>query len=385
MDKKVLAIGVVAILLVAGAAIFFMLPKEQKAEYDPAKGWYSWDPYVGDYGTSEMTSSPNLLKATEKLYTTVYTDLPDYSKYTKVPDDFLKFDSRVSETSDSITVTSFIRKETKGTDYEEVQVTIPKGKNYHLVTVASTAALIKQMLETSLSPAEAEAKTWEYIYGLDKSAFPGASSDINKNYGMTIPEGVKSVSSTYNPVSKLDEYTGYVADACATEDDVFVLLCSGNFGASYADMQPFLDMLNAANPGKAYLVALYSTDLSDVFASIEIIGSIFDKKSAADDLIDDIRLHFYAMHQESSKLNKNYKVYVESTSGQGAGTGSIINDVVTSVLSLKNICKHEQWVKISDEIVIDEQPKVIIFQSSDKRTMDERMRVGYIPGQTETA
>lgn len=385
MDKKaILAICVVAILLIAGVGCYLVVQSDDdddKVEYDPSKGWYSWDPIVVKYPTGRMSFSPQLLNEVEKMYQTIYGDLPDYSKYSKsdVPADFLSFKTAIqSEDANSITVTSSIRVASGSSEYKHDAVTIPKGNN-HLLTVGSNAALLKQMLETNMTSAEAEAKTWEIVYGLDKSAFPGGSADLT-SYGMTIPDSVVQVATTYYLVDQMDAYSKYIEDCTKTSNDNLIMMFSGALKNSYDELKPFFDMCDQASPGKAFLVGTFCTNLSDVFAGIEMFGAMFDLKDVANDYINDLRFKFWAMHEESTNKNLGYEAYIESTAGTAGGTGTIINDVITNVLSLKNISTHQQWTKISDEIVIEKQPKVLIFQSSDKRTDDERMRVGTVIG-----
>ena len=381
MDKKaIMAIAVVSILVVAGAAVYFIGmgggEENKKVEYDPAKGWYSWDPIVVKYPTGKMSLSPQLVDEVEKMYIAIYGELPDYSKYkaSDVPKNFLKYNSFISnETAQSLTIVSSIRTASGSSDYEHISVTIPKGTN-HLVTVGSNAAMLKMMLESQMSSTEAEAKVWEIIYGIDKSAYPGGTASLEQ-YGMTIPDTVVKVNSTYYMLDNIDAYTKYVEDCTKTADDNLICMFSGALKEGYADLKPFYDMLDAASPGHAYLVGTFCNNLSDVFASVEMLGAMFDLKDAAHNYLDSIRLKFYAMSQESAKKNLKYSAYIESTAGTAGGKGTIINDVMTNILSLKNIADHEQWKKISDEIVIEEQPKVLIFQSTDKRTDDERMRV----------
>lgn len=387
MNKtSVYAIVAAVIIVVAAVGAYAVLNNgdndsgKEKVQYDPSKGWYSWDPTVITYPTGKLSFSPQLIDTVESMYSSIYGELPDYSKYTAdmVPSDFLSYDSMVfNDTEDQVTVISQIRVASSSSDYKQLAVTLDKGTN-KLITVGSNAALLKMMFAESMSDAEAQAKVWDIIYGLDKSAFPGGTVDLEKTYNMPVPSSVTQVSSTYYLVKNIDEYTKYVDDVTKNGDNL-VLMFSGALGNSYADLKPFYDMLSSANlnnEGNAYLIGTFSTDLSDVFSGIEMLGAMFDVKDVAQKYIDSLRLKFWAMHTESEKLGKNYTVYVESTAGTAAGKGTIINDVVTNILSLTNIFDHEQWQKMSDEIVVDKQPNVLIFQESDKRTEAERMRMG---------
>ncbi len=387
MDRKsVFAIVAAVIIVVAAVGAYAVInngnngTEKEKVQYDPSKGWYSWDPTVIKYPTGKLSFSPQLIDTVESMYKSVYGELPDYSKYTAdmVPSDFLSYDSMVfNDTEDQVTVISQIRVASGSSDYKQLAVTLDKGTN-KLITVGSNAALLKMMFAESMTDSEAQAKVWDIVYGLDSSAFPGGSVDLEKTYNMPVPSTVTKVSSTYYLVKNIDEYTGYVNDVTKTGDNL-VLMFSGALGNSYADLKPFYDMLSSANvnnTGNAYLVGTFSTDLSDVFSGIEILGAMFDVKDVAHKYIDSLRLKFWAMHTESANSGKDYTVYIESAGGTAAGKGTIINDVVTNVLSLTNIFDHEQWQKMSDEVIVDKQPDVLIFQESDKRSDDEMMRKG---------
>ena len=381
----IIAVAVVAIVVVAGVGGVALMnankSSDNKVEYDTSKGWYSWDPTVVKYPTGSLSFSPKLIETVENMYKAVYGDLPDYSKYKMedVPEDFLTYESSVfNDTEDQVTIISKIRVSSSSSEYKNLAVTVDKTASNKLITVGSNAALLEMMFESTMTPEQAKAKVWDYVWGLDKSAYSGGTVDLPKNYGMEIPNTVTKVGTTYYLIKNLDEYTGYV-DTVTSSGSNLIMMFSGALANSYADMKPFYNMManaNATNPGNAYLVGTFSNNLSDVFAGIEMVGAMFNVKDIAHSYIDSLRLKFWAMHEESSKLGKNYEVYIESASGTGAGTGTIIDDVCTTALSLKNICDHQQWKQISNEVVVDKQPHVLFFQESDKRTDDERMRVG---------
>lgn len=381
----IIAVAVVVVLVAAGVGGVAIMNANNngnnKVEYDASKGWYSWDPTVVKYPTGSLSFSPKLITTVEDMYKAVYGELPDYSKYKMedVPADFLTYESSIfNDTEDQVTVISKIRVASGSSEYKNLAVTVDKTASNKLITVGSNAALLEMMFESTMTPEQAKAKVWEYVWGLDSSAYAGKSVDLPNKYGMEIPASVTQVITTYYLVKNLDEYTGYV-DAVTSSGDNLIMMFSGALANSYADLKPFYDMLanaNATNPGNAYLVGTFSNNLSDVFAGIEMVGAMFNVKDVAHKYIDSLRLKFWAMHQESSKLGKNYEVYIESTAGTGAGTGTIIDDVCTTALSLKNICDHQQWKQISNEVVVDKQPKILFFQESDKRTDNERMRVG---------
>ncbi len=127
---------------------------------------------------------------------------------------------------------------------------------------------------------------------------------------------------------------------------------------------------------------MFAPPVESVFGNVMTIGTLFGLAEEAQKYVDECRLKFYTMYKEAE--GKNYTAYMESAKASAAGTGTIINGVMTNILHLKNICDHEQWKEVGNEFVIDKRPKVIIFYENDTRTDDELMRVG-VETSTSTA
>lgn len=377
MDKtKTIAIAVVAVIVVVAAAAAVVLSNnngDDGYEYDTSKGWYSWDPITMETKTAYFSITPLLITAAEGMYEEIYDGTIDYSKYSMsdVPDSFLDYDSRVvSSDETTVTVQSTVRESTDASGSKVIETVVPKNPD-NLLTTSGYAAVLHALLEMKYGEAQAETMLWDYVYGLDKSSWTTASmSDL---YGLDIPEGVVSIVSTYSLITNLEAYVDYVSEA-TQNGETFLMLASGALGNSYSELGPFYEVLDSAS-SSADAVFFFSNNLEDVLAAFEVVGAIYGLEDEAQQYIDDFRLHMYAINQEAQAQDRGYKVYMESNSGTAAGNGTITSDVF-NMLCLENINKTDQWQTIAEEVIIDEQPDVIIFYDTNTKSWDERMRVG---------
>lgn len=375
MDRtKTISIAVVAVIVVVAAvAAVVYTNSDDGYKYDTSKGWYSWDPIAMETKTAYFSITPLLITAAEGMYEEIYDDTIDYSEYTlsDVPEDFLSHDSLVvTSDQDTVTIKSTIRESTDANGSKVIETVVAKNPD-NLLTTSGYAAVLHALLEMRYGSDKADSMLWDYVYALDKSSWTTASmSDL---YGLTIPGDVISVASTYDLIGNLESYVDYVSDA-TSNGETFLMLASGSLKSNASELGPFFDVLDSAD-SQASAVFFFSNDLSDVLAAFEVVGAIYGLEDEAQDYIDNFRLHMYAINQESKAQDRGYKVYLESNSGTAAGNGTITSDVF-EMLCLENINKTDQWQTVSEEVVIDEQPEVIIFYDTNTKSWDERMRVG---------
>lgn len=376
MDKtKTVAVAVVVVIVAvaAVAAVVYTNNNDEGNRYDTSKGWYSWDPIAMETKSAYFSITPLLITAAEGMYEEIYGSEIDYSKYSMsdVPDDFLSYDSLVvSSDADTVTVKSTIRESSDANGSRVIETVVAKNPD-HLLTTSGYAAVLHELFGMRYGAEAADTMLWDYVYALDKSSWTTASmSDL---YGLTIPEDVISVTSTYSLITNLESYVDYVTGATENGES-FLMLASGALGNDASELGPFFEVLDSAS-GPASAVFFFSNDLGDVLSAFEVVGAIYGLEDEAQQYIDNFRLHMYAINQESQAKDLGYKVYLESNSGTAAGSGTITSDVF-NMLCLENINKTDQWQTISDEVVIDEQPEVIIFYDTNTKSWDERMRVG---------
>lgn len=396
MDSKILAISAVAIILVAaivGAVVVVSDDDDDNNNasddnnktvkkdftYSKDKGWYSWNPTMFKVSSSKISLSPLMLDQVETMFTNIYGSAPDYTKYNytidQVPDDFLSYDSLViSSTDTTITVASNIRISSSYGTWATVPVTIEKQPD-HLISAGSIVAILYTLLQEKMSAADAEAQIWNWVYALDRSAFPGGSGDLSE-YGLTVPDSVTKLTSTYYLMRNIETYTDLVDKGTTQEGESVLIFLAGSLSDGYAGLSSFYSMLDAASPGDAQLIGYSTANLSNILATIDMVGQIYGLEDQAQSYLDNMRCKLYAMSQEAKDLDKGYTFYLESTSGSGAGVDTIVSHICTQILGMKNICTHSQWQKIGDEKVVEYAPDVIMFYESDKRDTNTQMRVG---------
>ncbi len=272
----------------------------------------------------------------------------------------------------TVTITSTIRETSTSSGKVSIDTVVDKCPD-NLLCTAGYAAILYTLLEMKYGSQTAETMLWDYVYALDSSAFPGKSADMSALYGLDIPEGVISVKSTYYLIANQELYTEYIEEGTANGES-FIMMASGALGNSYSELGPFYDLLKSAD-GPAAAVFYFSNNIGDVLAAFEAVGAIYDLADEAQEYIDNARLILYTMNQESKAQSKNYSVYLETNSGTSCGKGTITSDVL-DLLDLRNINTGDQWPTLSEEVIIDETPDVIIFYDTNTKSWDERMRVG---------
>lgn len=385
MEKKLIvisAIAVVAILVTTSAFVVLRNDGGEGYSYDTSKGWYSWDPIALETKSAYYSITPLLVEGTELLYKGIYGKDVDISGYnlSDIPSDFLSYDSLVvSKDATTVTIKSTIRDTTAPSGRAVVEVATPRCPD-NLLTTAGYAATLYNLLKLKTGDAaQAESQMWNYIFGLDKSAFPGASADMSKLYGLTIPSGVVKVVSTYDLVGNSENYIDYINDG-TSDGKTIVTMMAGSLKQNYSELGGFNDIMSSKG-GAAAALFFFSNNIGDVLAAVEVIGAVYDLEDQAKQFIDNLRLEFYAMNQEAIKQGVSKTVYLEANTGTSAGRGTITQGVF-EVLNLTNINTSNDWSSLSEETIIDSMPDVIIFYDTNKKTWDERMRVGVDAGAT---
>ena len=374
MDKKIIAVGAAVVIIIAAIGGYIMVNNDaDHYEYDPQKGWRSWDPVVGETKSAYFSITPLLLDGTEKLYNDIYGKTINFDEYklSDVPDDFLSYDSLiVSNGTDEVIIKSTIREKTDASGSKVIETTVAKNPD-KLLTTSGYAATLYTLLEMKYGADVAESMLWERIYGLDKSSWTTASMETL--YGLPIPSDIVKIETTYSLIDNKEKYADYIGEA-TKNNQTLVMMMAGALKNDYSDMGPFYDIVNATN-GAASPLFFFSNGVGDVLAAFEVIGAVYGLEKEAQEYIDEYRLTMYAIHEESKKANKNYTVYFESNSGTAAGTGTITSDVF-DILCLENINQEPQWKTISEETIIEKKPSVILFYDTNTKSWDERLRVG---------
>ena len=98
VDADLVGLAVTTSGIVAAGAAVLLMPKE-------SKGWYSWDPTVGEVDYTMISATPKIMDVLEDMYSIVYGELP--SRETEVPaSQLLEYESLVTDTATGIDVQS---------------------------------------------------------------------------------------------------------------------------------------------------------------------------------------------------------------------------------------------------------------------------------------
>lgn len=319
------------------------------------------------------------------MYKEIYGKEVNTKQYTssQVPADFLSYDSLiVSEdtVNNTVTIDSIIRntKDSNGNyTWHHENTTVPVNPDWMICT-GSYVALLYELIKIKNGGTADQSAVFNYVYGLDKSAMPNGSSDINEIYGLTVPNTVVSINSTYslNTQSNLAEYlTAY--DAAKAAGKRIVTMMSGSTGPTYDEMVAENGFLNVSSKYDEVTNLFFgATSVAEVFSSVEALGAVFGLKTEAQEFITELRTNFYNMYMQAKEVTPQKTVYWESRNASSACGQNTISSTVLDLLNLKNIVTGEGWVKgFGDEKVVLGEPSVIIFYTGDSRTMDQMMRV----------
>ena len=385
MNKKLIALGAIVMLFAAGTGVYLLfngdgdMKGKQYYEYDTTKGWYSWNPDAFNITSAYVSVTPYLVNVVEEMYENVYGGLPSYQGVSidDIPDDYLAYESLVSHNGDGdLLVTSTLREDSTSNVHVTRQIAFTENSTAMISSSAYVVTLYYLLCEkyrcTPFGPDDSLARNelWSIVIGGDSSVYPG----ITTNYGIETPDNHITLPSTYQLINNIEAYTNVVGNV--TSNGTNLVFFAGLTADSADAMSQFYNVFESN--GNAHAVFFFSNGISDVLAAIEVIGAVFGMEDQAHDVIDDMRLKFYALHESASqKTNQNgynYTVYMESVSGKAAGIGTITNDLF-ELLCWVNINTSDQWQMVSEEVIVEKQPEVIIFYTTDARSMDEKMRV----------
>ena len=398
MNAKIAAIIAIVVIVAAGAGGAVVLTQNHgnsnngnggsgdTPSTDTNKGgWYAWDPTVVITKTAYYGQSPMLYKGAAEMFKTIYGKDVNTSQYTssQVPADFLTYDSLIvaeDNVNNTVTIDSIIRdaKDSNGNyTWHHENTVVPVNPDWMICT-GSYVALLYELIKIHNSGTADQSAVFNYVYGLDKSALAGGSSDINEIYGLTVPNTVVSINSTYslNKQANLAQYL-QAYDAAHAQNKKIVTMMSGSTGDTYTDMIGENGFLKKSSEYSEVTNLFFgATSVAEVFSSIEALGAVFGLKDEAQTFIQETRTNFYNMYMQAKEVTPQKTVYWESRNNASACGQNNISSTILDLLNLKNIVTGEGWVKgFGDENVVLKEPSVIIFYTGDSRTMDQMMRV----------
>lgn len=356
MNSKIIAAGVIAALIIAGASVYFMSNNDDK-------GWYAWDPTVGEVDYTKITATPQIIDSIEEMYQTVYGELPSTSGVVVPEDEKLVYESLVTDTAGGIQVRS-VMSATSGNDQHtgSVYFTDEEIENMKIISYSSgvTDSYV-EMLGTD--------NVWNTVVAAGNSTWKNYADNDMENWSTSATGtlGSEYTISTENLLSYLNyanadtngEHYCVVVWGYITDYDK---ICNDLSDAGYSNV----DIL---------CIDYYSiTSFEYLLSVVDALGQIVGIEPEENVSIDDFQLRLYVMMNALESNTDEHTVYLERADRKSPGADTLAQ-LCFDVLKLENINTVSGTTMVSDEIVSVERPDVIFFTKGDTRTMDEKMRV----------
>ncbi|WP_232695934.1 ABC transporter substrate-binding protein [Brevibacillus daliensis] len=117
----------------------------------------------------------------------------------------------------------------------------------------------------------------------------------------------------------------------------------------------------------------------DVIANIELYGLITDRQEEAKKITDDLKKTREDIVTAVKNVEPKKKAYIEFSPGWTVGKGEFMNELIETAGGINVASAAEGWVQINEEIIIKQNPDVIMFtmgfvDKDSQKTLDQMIR-----------
>lgn len=352
MNPKFIAIGVAAIIVAAGAAVLLM-PKE-------SKGWYSWDPTVGEVDYTMISATPKIMDVLEDMYSIVYGELP--SRETEVPaSQLLEYESLVTDTATGIDVQSRSSILPLPSTFEDtVSLTDSEIQNMKIISYSSglTDCFVSML---------GEEQVWDTVVAAGNSTWTNYPDNDMEKWGENSSLGPEYTISTEYLLSYLD-YAG------AKTNGYHYCVVAWGYIKNYDDLHNSLAGAGFKDVDIICIDYYEVDDFNYLLSIIDAMGRIIGIDPEDNEGISDFQERLYTVKKAVSGKETGRTVYLENPSKKSPGKGTL-TELCFDALGLVNINTEDGLVMLNDESIVSDKPSVIFFSEGDTRTMDQKMRV----------
>lgn len=354
MNSKLIAVIAAAVIVVAAIAAFVVLTDKDDSE--EKKGWYMWDPVVGDVNYTKISITPEIVDAIENMYTTTYGDLP--SKITDIPaNGMISYTPLGEDTGTGISIKS------KGAS-APVTFTTEEISNMKIISYSSGITdTYSKLLGDDV---------WNTVVAAGNSTWTKYTDNsmINWSSDATGTLGSEYTLSTENLL-------GYLSKADAANNGNTYCILAWGYIKNYSEVSAVLAD-NGYDNVKVVCIDYYAIseadDLGYFLSVIDLLGKIVGVNSDDNTCLSDIQQRLYSITESLKDETGNKTVYMETAAKKSPGYNTLAQ-LCFDILKLKNINNTEGTQNISDEIIVSNEPSVIFFTDGDSRTMDQKMRI----------
>lgn len=370
MNKKFIAIIVVAVIVIAAIAVAFY--KSGDSDNKETKGgFYAWDPDMVTVNGDYSNCTPAFMSIAETIYEEVYGDIPSYSNISRadIPSKYLYAytDYVVSEKEDSVTILTYDNTSTGKTEaYAEKTVSIPEEVICYTDAYVDTIYMIfcdyyGEKAHSGNSP-QAEAATWKLIRALPQSVIDG----VQKKYGLTVPSDVRVLGATQEDL----------VDYCQKNTDKKIVVFMTEYNIRSTNTKSWWSTNSTIeSQSSTQFVYLLSNSPGMVLSTMEMVGKVIGRDNT-DAMMTSVLAEIYVMQKAIDESGKTYTFYCETAAGKAVGSNTLMGGIFAYILKMQNVFDGDlMGSTMSDEKIIEAHPDVIAFYSSDTRSDDEKMRV----------
>jgi len=348
MNKKVSAAAVAALVIGGAVAIIMLLP-------DDNRGWYAWDPTVGEIDYSRVSATPKIVDVIEQMYGIAYHEkVPKPIKGAKM--DFVS----LAEPADGGV---YIKSSGSGKGVPDTRIffTNEMTKNMKIVSYGSgfTDTYV-QMLGDSV---------WDVVVAAGNSTW-----NAYPNNGMLWKQTL-AAEMTLNVVNLLSFLRSDAYDAGST----YCLVIWG-YMLNYAAVK---DALAGAGYSNVEILCIdyYKTigSLENLLSFIDVLGWLIGVSTADNSAVTDFQERMCAIDaalssKKDGMIRGGMTVYMERSDGTSPGTNTLMQ-LCFDLLRLENINKTSGTSVFGDVHVVAAAPDVILFDIKDQRTIYQKMRI----------
>ena len=348
MIKSKIFIIFVAVLVIAAAAAIAFWPQG-----DNNRGWYAWDPIVGQVDHTRISASPKIIDVIEDMYRIVYGDLP--ARQT-APAGFMQFDSLVEHTADGIIIHGALRSLAGPEISTPVSFTHEEIENMRIITygLGFTDTFI-QIFE------DREESVWDVVVAAGNSTWNA--------HGQSMQGSNLGSEWTIN----FDALNAFLMSREGSADETFCLIVWG-FISNYDALKESLYDAGYTNVRILSIDYYAITSMESFLSVIDALGQLVGVSTEDNGAITDFKDRLFTI-TNSLAGSETLTVYMELDAlGRSPGSGTFAQ-LCFDVLNLKNINETPGTNIFSRELVVTSEPDVIFFNLGDTRTLNQKMRV----------
>ena len=357
MNSKIITVGVVAILVIAGISVFVFL--DNKGE----KGsWYDWDPTTGEVDYTKISTTPQIIDQLEAMYEVIYGTLPSTDGVIIPEGEELQYNSLVTKVSGGIEVKSNYTNSSGSLDTKTIYFTDSEISKMKIISYGFgiTDSYVDMLGAT----------VWDTVVAAGNTTW----DDYPDNEMINWSDGGSSGSLGSEYTLDVQNLLSYLEKVGAKDDGNTYCLTVWGYIKNYDDVVDKLSVNGYTNVEVLRIDYYAITSFEYLLSVQDLLGQIVGIDSLDNYAISNLQLRYYVIEEALESNTDVKKVYLERADKKSPGPETL-SQLCFDVLKLTNINTTKGTTMLSDEVIVSEQPDYIFFVKGDIRSMDQKMRV----------